>query len=88
MPVGAWAIRQQPVLTALYTASASWRWPWRNPAWGKARVSSAALRAPAWVSSCSAQAMKRWHCSSKKARRSQALWRSANRVSFWLPISK
>ncbi|MNC61888.1 hypothetical protein D3C75_1118590 [compost metagenome] len=30
IPVLAWAIRQRPVLTALYRVSASCRWPWRN----------------------------------------------------------
>ncbi|MNH33104.1 hypothetical protein D3C79_935950 [compost metagenome] len=30
MPVLACAIRQRPVLTALYRVSANWRWPWRN----------------------------------------------------------
>jgi hypothetical protein len=43
MPVGACAIRQRPCAAARYAASASARWPGRNPACGKARASQALI---------------------------------------------
>ena len=49
MPVGACASKPQPRLLALYMASASWRWPGRKSAWGKAmaaelRIAAGAVR--------------------------------------------
>ncbi len=72
IPVGAWAIRQQPAEAALYTASASCRWPWRNSAWGKRNAASSRSRRWRCASSCSAQARNAWHWLSKNSRSSSA----------------